>query len=342
MSVEIQRLIEQLVARQDLTREETGRAFQIMMNGGATPAQIAAFLIGLRMKGEKRDEITGAAETMRHKALDFTAPDNAIDTCGTGGDALGTYNISTAVALVVAACNVPVVKHGNRSVSSKSGSSQVLQELLVDVNAPAEIMRQALEEVNLCFLMAPGYHKAMRHLAPIRQELKLRTIFNLLGPLSNPAGVKRQLLGVYDRALVPLLAEVLRDLGAVKAWVVHGADGLDEISLTGPTYIAKLENGRIEETMLHPEDAGLAPCRMDALIGGSPEENAAALKHVLLSDQGAYRDIVLLNSAAALMIADACENLPEGIAMAAEAIDSGKAHKTLMKFAEITQQKDAA
>lgn len=341
MSVEIQRLLDVLVAGKSLTQDESLRAFQIMMNGGATPAQIAAFLVAMRIKGETVEEITGAALTMRHKALEFAAPDDAIDTCGTGGDAKGTYNVSTAVAIVVAACGVPVVKHGNRSVSSKSGSSDVLEVLRVDVKASPEVMQRALNETNLCFLMAPSYHKAMKHISPVRQDLKLRTIYNLLGPLSNPAGVKRQLVGVFDRTLVRPLAEVLKALGLERAWVVHGADGMDELSLTGPSYVASLEKGEIEEFTLTPQDAGLEPCKMEDLIGGEPEENADALKHLLLGQENAYRDIVLLNSAAALLIAGRCDNLKAGVALAAAAIDSGKARGVLGRLADITQVEES-
>ncbi len=334
--------LEQVVDGYNLTQENALRAFFIMMSGGATPAQMAAFLVALRIKGETVAELTGAARAMRHKALAFEAPEGAIDTCGTGGDASGTYNISTATAIVTAACGVPVVKHGNRSVSSKSGSADVMRELGVDLAASAEVMQKALEQCGLCFLMAPAYHKAMRHVAPVRQELGLRTAFNLLGPLSNPAGVKRQLLGVYSAELLMPLAETLLELGSEKAWIVHGAGGLDEISLTGETQIAVIENGAIKRKEISPQEAGLAPCNMEDLKGGDAIENAEALERLLAGRESAYRDIVCFNAAAALMIAEKTTNLREGVKMAAEAIDNGSARQTLNVLVKVTNEKDAS
>jgi len=281
---------------------------------------------------------SGAARAMRAKALPFAAPENAIDTCGTGGDASGTYNISTAAAIVTAACGVPVVKHGNRSVSSKSGSADVMRELGVNLDASTERMQQALQECNLCFLMAPNYHKAMRHIAPIRQELRLRTLFNLLGPLSNPAGVKRQLLGVYSPHLLQPLAEVLRALGTEHAWVVHGDGGLDEISLTGPTQIAELKDGSITLREITPQDARLKPCTMEELKGGDAMVNAQAIERLLAGHASAYRDIVCLNVAACLLIAGKVPNLPAGVAMAVEAIDNGTARQILSQTVSISNQ----
>lgn len=330
--------IQQVVDGRDLSREESQRAFQIMMQGGATPAQMGALLVALRIKGETIDELTGAAITMRQKALQFDAPENAIDTCGTGGDATGTYNISTATAIVTAACGVPVVKHGNRSVSSLSGSADVMRQLNVNLTAPPEVMQQALNECNLCFLMAPSYHKATRHVAPVRQELGLRTLFNLLGPLSNPANVKRQLMGVYDGQLVEPLAHVLRELGATDVWVVHGHGGLDEISLTGETKIAELKDGKITSKTIHPHDAGLEICDMKDLEGGDAEYNARAIERLLAGSASAYRDIVCLNSAASLIVAGRTDNLRTGVEIAQQAIDSGDARHVLNQLVEITNQ----
>ncbi len=332
--------IQQVVDGKDLSREEAQRAFQIVMKGGATPAQMGALLVALRIKGETVDELTGAALTMRQKALQFMAPENAIDTCGTGGDSTGTYNISTATAIVTAACGVPVVKHGNRSVSSKSGSADVMAKLDVNLTASHEIMQQALDECNLCFLMAPSYHKATRHVAPIRQELGLRTLFNLLGPLSNPASVKRQLMGVYDIRLIEPLANVLRELGATDVWVVHGHGGLDEISLTGETHIVELKNGKITRRTIHPHDAGLDLCEMKDLKGGDATYNAQAIEQLLAGHASAYRDIVCLNSAASLIVAGKTDNLRDGVAIAQQAIDSTNARHVLNKLIEITNQEN--
>lgn len=340
MNNEIQKYIAQIADGHDLSSEQASHAFQIMMNGGATPAQMAAIIMGLRMKGEAVSELTGAANTMRSKALQFNAPENAIDTCGTGGDAGSTtghtLNISTAVALVAASCDVPVVKHGNRSVSSKSGSADVLEQLGVNLHASVNLMKRALDEAGICFLMAPNYHRAMRHIAPIRQELKLRTIFNLLGPLSNPAGVKRQLLGVYSPYLLRPIAEVLAQLGTEHAWVVHGSDGMDEISLTGPTMIAEVMDSNIHEFEIHPEDFGVELCNADDLRGGDPQHNAAVMKYLLGGADGPYRDIVALNTGAALFVAGKAGDLQTGVTMAIEALSAGTPLITLNKLIEIT------
>ncbi len=330
--------IEQVANGHDLSLEHATRAFNIMMLGGATPAQMAALLIGLRIKGETVEELTGAALTMRQKALQFDAPENAIDTCGTGGDATGTYNISTATAIVTAACGVPVVKHGNRSVSSKSGSADVMAKLDVVLAASPKLMQEALRRCNLCFLMAPNYHKATRHVAPVRQELGLRTLFNLLGPLSNPASVKRQLMGVYSKDLIEPLAEVLRECGAVHAWVVHGHGGLDEISLTGETHVAELKDGIITRKTITPQDAGLEPCTMEELKGGDAATNAYAIEQLLSGHPSAYRDIVCFNTAAALIIAGKTTDLKQGVQLAQQAIDSSAARHVLNLLVEITNK----
>ncbi|MGB1539783.1 MAG: anthranilate phosphoribosyltransferase, partial [Rickettsiales bacterium] len=268
----IQTHIDALVEGRDLLPAEAENAFQIIMNGGATPAQMAAFLVALRMKGETAEEICAGATVLRAKAKPFNAPQGAIDTCGTGGDAKGTLNVSTAVAIVVAACGVPVVKHGNRSVSSKSGSSDVLTELGVKIDAEIPVMEEALKRGNLCFLMAPMFHQAMRHVAPVRKELGMRTVFNLLGPLSNPARPKRQVLGVYDAKWLVPMAETLGKLGAERAWIVHGSDGMDELTTTGSSQIAELKiDGSVRRFEVSPEDFGMQTVSLKALEGRGPD-----------------------------------------------------------------------
>ena len=333
----IQPLLKRVVEGEDLPREDAARAFQIIMNGGATPAQMAALLVALKIKGETVEEIIGAATAIRARALPFAAPEGAIDTCGTGGDASGSFNISTATALVVAACGVPVVKHGNRAVSSRSGSSDVLQALGVTPDASLEAMQQCLAEANICFLMAPNYHRAMRHVAPVRTELKLRTIFNLMGPLSNPGQVKRQLLGVYSRDLLRPLAEALLALGCEHGWVVHGHDRLDELTLTDASSVFEIRDGQLREFIVSPEDAGLARCASKDLQGGDAEHNARAMERLLAGQPSAYRDVVLLNAAAALIVAGKTQTLPEGVALAATAIDEGGAREVLNRLIALTR-----
>lgn len=337
MANTIQKYINKAASGEHLERAEAEHAFQIIMNGGATPAQMAGFLVALRIKGESIEEITAGATVLRAKAEPFTAPETAVDTCGTGGDARGTLNVSTAVAIVVAACGVPVAKHGNRSVSSLSGSSDVLSELGVNVNAPFPILQLALERCGLTFLMAPRFHKAMRHVAPVRQELGMRTIFNLLGPLSNPAKPHYQVIGVYDRQWLRPLAEVLGELGCKRAWVVHGSDGLDELTTTGESYVAELrEDGSIHEFIVTPESVGLERAEMKDIEGKDPKYNARRLLELLAGQTDAYRDIVLLNSAAVLVVAGKAASLEEGIALAVQAIDSRKAKETLATLVSIT------
>lgn len=323
---------------QSLTLDQAEEAFGIIMSGDATPSQMGGFLMALRVRGETVDEILGAARTLRAKMLPIEAPAGAIDTCGTGGDAKGTLNISTAAALVVAACGVPVAKHGNRALSSKSGAADVLGALGVNIDAGMTLVRRALFEANTCFLMAPRHHSAMRHVGPTRIELGTRTIFNLLGPLSSPARVTRQLLGVFDRAWVEPLAEVLKLLGHERAWVVHGADGLDELTTTGSSFVAELRDGGIRTFEVTPEDAGLPRATLDDLRGGDASENAAAITALLDGGQGPFRDVVLLGSAASLVIAGKAEDLKAGVALAAAAIDSGAARETLAKLAAITNE----
>ena len=323
---------------QSLSEAEAEAAFEIIMSGEASAAQMASLLTALAVRGETVAEITGAAKIMRAKALAVKAPAGAIDTCGTGGDASGTYNISTAVALVVAACGVPVAKHGNRKASSKSGTADVLEALGVNLDATPDVVEKALAEANIGFLFAQKHHSAMRHVAPARAELGIRTIFNLLGPLSNPAGAKRQLLGVFSAGWLEPMAETLKALGSERAWVVHGSDGLDELTITGPSQVAELNDSSVSSFEVTPEEAGLGRYAPEDLKGGEPEENAKALTALLDGAPGAYRDIVLLNAAAALIVAGKASELEEGAAQAAAAIDSGKAKATLEKLAAITNQ----
>jgi anthranilate phosphoribosyltransferase len=320
-----------------LSQAAAEKAFEIIMSGEATPSQMGAFLMALRVRGETVDEIAGAAKVMRAKALHVKAPAGAIDTCGTGGDARGTFNISTGAALVVAACGVPVAKHGNRALSSKSGSADVLAALGVNIEADMKLVEKSLAEANIGFLMAPRHHAAMRHVGPTRVELGTRTIFNLLGPLSNPAGTRRQLIGVFHRQWTRPMAEVLGQLGSERAWVVHGSDGLDEITTTGTTYVSELKNGAVTSFEVTPEDAGLKRADPADLKGGDPAANAAAITAMLAGRPGPYRDIVLLNSAAALIVADKAKDLKSGVALAAEAILSGKARAALDKLIAISK-----
>ena len=321
-----------------LSEEQAEAAFGIMMSGDATPSQMGGFLMALRVRGETVAEITGAVRTMRAKMLPVEAPAGAIDTCGTGGDAKGTLNVSTGAQFVVAACGVPVAKHGNRALSSKTGAADVLAALGVNIDADPKLLERALREAGTCFLMAPRHHSAMRHVAPTRVELGTRTIFNLLGPLSNPAGVKRQLIGVFAKEWVEPLAQVLKSLGHERAWVVHGADGLDELSTTGPSTVAELKDGEIRVFEVAPQDAGLPEARLQDLLGGDQETNAAALRALLGGESGPYRDIVLFTAAAALLVADKVPDLKQGVEMGAEAIASGKAKAVLDRLVEITNE----
>jgi anthranilate phosphoribosyltransferase len=325
-----------------LTAEQAELAFDAMMSGNATPSQMGGFLMALRVRGETVEEITGAVRAMRAKMTPIEAPLGAIDTCGTGGDGVGTWNISTAASFVVAACGVPVAKHGNRGLSSKSGAADVLTALGVNVEADMALVKQALWEANICFMMAPRHHSAMRHVGPTRVELGTRTIFNLMGPLSNPAGAARQLTGVFSRAWIAPMAEVLGKLGSEQAWVVHGSDGIDELTTTGPSYVAELKAGKITTYEINPEDAGLKRARASDLTGGDPATNALALSALLDGHKGPYRDIVLLNSAATLIVAGKVLTLREGVEMAAEAIDSGAARAKLAQLIAITNSKAAA
>jgi anthranilate phosphoribosyltransferase len=335
-------LLNVAAAGKALTGEQAETAFDIMMSGDATPSQMGGFLMALRVRGETVEEITGAVRAMRGKMTRIEAPPGAIDTCGTGGDAAGTWNISTGAAIVVAACGVPVAKHGNRGLSSRSGAADVLGVLGVNIDADMALVKQALWEANICFMMAPRHHSAMRHVGPTRVELGTRTIFNLMGPLSNPAGARRQLTGVFDRRWVGPMAEVLGKLGAERAWVVHGSDGIDELTTTGPSHVAEWKDGKVTTFEVTPEEAGLPRATAAALKGGDPATNALAVNALLDGHPGAYRDIVLYNSAAALLVAGKAATLRAGVQLAAEALDSGKARAVLAKLVEITNSAPAA
>jgi anthranilate phosphoribosyltransferase len=317
---------------------EAREAFEIIMSGDATPAQMGGFLLGLRVRGETVDELTAGAQALRDRMLPVSAPVGAIDTCGTGGDASGTYNISTAAAFVVAACGVPVAKHGNRALTSQAGSADVLTALGVDIEAPVAVIERAITEVGIGFMMAPRHHGAMRHVAGARVELGTRTIFNLLGPLANPASAKRQMMGVFARQWVEPLAHVLGQLGSERAWVVHGADGLDELSTTGPSTVAELVGGTVRTFEVTPEEVGLPRAELAALRGGDAASNAVALRAVLDGEPGPFRDIVLLNAAAALVVAGTADDLQSGIARAAAAIDDGSAKTVLARLVALTSE----
>ncbi|ASV87524.1 anthranilate phosphoribosyltransferase [Ochrobactrum quorumnocens] len=321
-----------------LSFEDSKAAFDIMMSGQATPSQIGGFLMALRVRGETVPEIAGAVASMRSRMLPVSAPINAVDIVGTGGDQSGSYNVSSCSAFVVAGAGIPVAKHGNRALSSRSGAADALAALGVNIDADADTIGRSINEAGLGFMFAPTHHSAMRHVGPSRVELGTRTIFNLLGPLSNPASVKRQLVGVFSAEWVEPLAQVLKELGSETAWVVYG-DGLDEMTTAGTTKIAALEHGTIRTFEIEPEDVGLRRVDMSELKGGEAEVNARALLGVLEGDQNAYRDIVLLNSAAALVISGKAKDLKDGIALAAQSIDSGSALAVLQKVIAVSNDK---
>jgi anthranilate phosphoribosyltransferase len=333
----IKEAIEMLTSGVSLSEAEMAQCMRQIMEGQASPAQIGAFLTALRMKGETVEEITGAAMVMRDKALKIQAPPGVLDTCGTGGDMAGTFNISTVAALVVAACEVPVAKHGNRSVSSQTGSADVLEALGVNIELPPEKVQQCLAETGFGFLFAPLFHPAMRYALGPRRELGIRTIFNILGPLTNPAGARRQLMGVFADHLTSTLAQVLGRLGAEDAMVVHGEDGLDEITITNGTKVSRWHKGALEESFISPEDFGLPRAELRDLQGGDKEENARIALGILKSEPGPRRDVVLMNAAAALLVAGKVEGLREGFQMAQEAVDSGRALRKLQEVVEFTR-----
>ncbi len=319
------------------TRAEAEAAFSILFAGDATPAQVGGFLMTLRTRGETVDECAAAAAVMRARCIKVTAPDGAMDIVGTGGDGKGTLNISTAAAFVVAGAGVPVAKHGNRNLSSKSGAADALGALGINVMVGADVVQAALAQVGIGFMMAPMHHPAMRHVGPVRAELGTRTIFNILGPLTNPAGVKRQLTGAFSASLLEPMAEVLRTLGSEAAWLVHGGDGTDELSIAAPSQVVALENGAIRRFTLHPEDAGLPVHPFEDLMGGEAAENARELRAVLAgAGRPAYRDAVLLNAAAALVVAGKAAGLRDGVEQARAAIASGAAADKVAGLARLS------
>jgi anthranilate phosphoribosyltransferase len=331
-------LLETLQRHEDLTADQAAQAMGAIMDGEATPAQIAGLIVALRLKGERPNEIVGFARAMRQRSVKLSRPfTNVFDTCGTGGDGAHTFNISSVVALVLAACGIQVAKHGNRSVSSRCGSADVFEVLGVNVSASPEVVERCLADAGIAFFFATTFHPSMRHAAPVRRELGIRTAFNLLGPLTNPAGALRQLVGVPRPELTELVARALGLLGSERAWVVHGADGLDEISTTGYTKVSELRNGVVRTFHVHPSDFGLAKVAPEELRGGDAAENAAIVQRVLSGETGAPRDIVLLNAGAALLIAGAVTSIADGIEMAAAAIDDGSAGARLARLAAISQ-----
>ena len=335
MSDAFKPLLARLADGQTLSEADAEDFFGACLRGEPTPAQVAAALTAMRMRGETVSEIAAGAKQMRKAALALEHPYEVMDVCGTGGDGLHTLNISTAVGFVVAGAGVKVAKHGNRALSSKSGTADVLAALGVNLAATREQQLKALDEANICFLFAQAHHGSMRHVSPIRAELGFRTLFNLLGPLTNPAGAKRQVLGVFDSKWVKPVAEVLGALGAEKAWVVHGA-GMDEITTAGESSVAEWKAGRVSLFTVTPEAVGLPRARIEDLKGGDPAFNAAALTRLLAGETGPYRDIVLLNAAAALLVADKAETLKDGIALAAASIDEGRAKAALAKLVAVT------
>jgi anthranilate phosphoribosyltransferase len=333
---EFKALIGKVATGAELTMEESASAFDRMMSGEATPSQMGALLMGLRLRGETVDEITGAVTTMRAKMLTVAAPEGAIDVVGTGGDASGSYNISTCAAFIVAGAGVPVAKHGNRALSSRSGAADVLAALGVRIELAPEAIAQCIGEAGIGFMFAPAHHPAMKHVGPTRVELGTRTIFNLLGPLSNPAGVKRQMVGVFSRQWVEPLAKVLGRLGSERALVVHGSDGLDEITTAGPTSVASLENGTVRTFEISPEDVGLPKADPAVLRGGDAEANATALLRVLKGEKSPFRDIAMFNAAAALMVAGKAKDFAGGMALARTSLDSGEAEGRLDRLIAVS------
>jgi anthranilate phosphoribosyltransferase len=331
-------LLEKLTRHQDLTAGEAAAAMHEVMEGRAAPAQLAALLAALVMKGERPAEIVGFARAMREHAVKLSRPAaDVFDTCGTGGDRSGTFNISSAAAIAVAACGVRVAKHGNRSVSSRCGSADVFEQLGVNVTVPPAVVERSLHDTGIAFFFAPTFHPSMRHAAQTRRELGIRTAFNLLGPLTNPAGATRQIVGVPKAELTEPMAHALRMLGTKRAWVVHGAEGIDEISIAGYTKVAECRDGAVHTFYIHPAEFGLPKSSTESLIGGGATENAAIIRSVLAGTLGAPRDVVLLNAGAALFVAGAVPSVRDGIVRAAEAIDSGTARRTLDAMARASQ-----
>ncbi|WEJ56649.1 anthranilate phosphoribosyltransferase [Devosia sp. FJ2-5-3] len=334
--MDIKQALHKISERRDLTGEEMRGVMRIIMSGEATPSQIGAFLMGMRLKGESVGEIAAAVSIMREKMIPVDAPEDAVDIVGTGGDGVGTLNISTAASILVASMGVPVAKHGNRALSSKSGSSQALEALGVKLDLDPPGIARTIREANIGFMFAPSHHPAMKYVGPTRTELGVRTMFNLLGPQSNPASVRRYVLGVYDQQWVEPVAAALLANRAIKAWVVHGSDGLDELTVTGPSFVAQIANGDLRSFEVTPEEAGLKRYELKDILGGTPEENAQAIHDLFDGAPGGYRDIVLLNAAAALIVAERATSLKEGAEMAAAALDSGAAKHTLAKLVAVS------
>jgi anthranilate phosphoribosyltransferase len=333
---DLKSIIGKVATGASLSREEAASAFDSMMSGEATPSQMGGLLMALRVRGETVDEITGAVLAMRAKMLRVDAPAEAVDIVGTGGDGSGSVNVSTCASFVVAGAGIPVAKHGNRALSSRSGAADVLASLGVKIDLKPEQVGHCIKDAGIGFMFAPAHHPAMKNVGPTRVELATRTIFNLLGPLSNPASVKRQVVGVFSRQWVQPLAQVLKNLGSNAAWVVHGSDGLDEITLTGPTFVTALENGNIRSFEISPDDAGLPHAHGEALRGGDSEANAIALKSVLDGKPSPFRDVALFNAAAAFVVAGQVKTLKEGVALGAKSLDSGAAAARLKQLIAVS------
>jgi len=338
MADEFKALIAKVATGANLSRAEAASAFDRMMSGEATPSQMGGLLMALRVRGETVDEITGAVTTMRAKMLSVKAPPDAVDIVGTGGDASGSYNISTCAAFIVAGAGVPIAKHGNRALSSRSGAADVLQALGVNIDLNAEQVGLCIRDSGIGFMFAPAHHPAMKNVGPTRVELGTRTIFNLLGPLSNPAGVKRQMVGTFSRHWIEPMVHVLNNLGSERVWAVHGSDGLDEITTSGPTSVAELKDGKVRTFEIVPEDAGLRRAKPEALRGGDASHNAAALLDVLKGKPGPFRDVAILNAAATLIVASKAGDLKEAAALAAKAIDSGEAEGRLDRLIAVSNK----
>jgi anthranilate phosphoribosyltransferase len=341
MADDFKALIAKAATGASLTREEAASAFDRMMSGEATPSQMGGLLMALRVRGETVEEITGAVTTMRAKMLGVKAPPGAVDVVGTGGDASGSFNISTCAAFIVAGAGVPVAKHGNRALSSKSGAADVLQALGVKIELDAGRVGRCIRDAGIGFMFAPAHHPAMKNVGPTRVELGTRTIFNLLGPLSNPASVKRQMIGTFSKQWIEPMAQVLKNLGSESIWVVHGSDGLDEITTAGPTSVAALENGKIRMFEVKPEDAGLSRAKPEALRGGDAEQNAKALLDVLKGKPGPFRDVAILNAAAALIVAGKAKDLKQGVILAVSSIETGEAEGRLDRLIAVSNAVEA-
>lgn len=325
-----------------LSTDESAGAMRVMMAGEATDVQIGAFLMGLHARGETVEEIVGAVRTMREHALSVEAPEDAVDTCGTGGDSAGTFNISTAAAFILAGCGVPVAKHGNRAMTSRSGAADVLDALGVNIELTPDQVSQCIRDAGIGFMFVQRHHSAMRHVASARQELGFRTIFNLTGPMSNPANVKRQLLGVFAREWLEPMAKVLASLGSVHVWCVHGSDGLDELTTTGPSFVCEMKNGETRSFEIDPTDFGFGLAEADELKGGDADYNADAIRHLFEGETGPYRDIVLLNAGAALIVSGKANDLPAGIELAKDALDDGSASAALESLVAVSTSFAAA